>query len=240
MITKAKIVEIVSPYEFKLVIPRVNKTQQSAIFTDKDSLYIATATCLPNVQPNYAVDDIVFIGFQDNYKDRPVILGLLYRQRKSQALTDIKANSIQITSTAKLPKATSIGDVTPQNISSLKGCKYNISGRFQYLESQIGGSVSHNFIIDLTQQDVIPQTITVTDSSMLDKIKFAVKNNFTIYVQYVFQNSVHKSLVNHIQQQILYNSEQYMVLKYQFIDMTVNNGSVVSAVFPYYLLIPIS
>lgn len=90
MIQKAIIEEIIQGgYQARVRIPRYNKAASSPTATDTGDLAIATICTFPGVHPSYQLGDIVFVGFENEEINQPVILGLLYRENMGNSMSDM-------------------------------------------------------------------------------------------------------------------------------------------------------
>lgn len=89
MITKGIIESIVDKYSIKVRIPTLNGIGK----TDLSTAFICT---LPNASINFAVGDIVILGFEDNTFSTPIVLGFLYRDAKRQSIFNIECGDIKL------------------------------------------------------------------------------------------------------------------------------------------------
>lgn len=90
MIQKAIIEEIIQGgYQARVRIPRYNKAASSPTATDKQDLAVATICTFPGIHPSYQIGDIVFVGFENEEINQPVILGLLYRENMGSSTSDM-------------------------------------------------------------------------------------------------------------------------------------------------------
>jgi len=137
MITKAIIEQKVNNYEFKVRMPYYNRSADSPNATKTDDLYTATVCCMPNNDMNYQIGDIVFLAFEDNKINSPVILGQLFRESKTDSNPELVCNSINSSVDAFLPECTYIGEVGPTELQQLKGIKENIQFKLKILEDRI-------------------------------------------------------------------------------------------------------
>lgn len=135
MVTKAIITEIVDKYQVRVRIPIYDKADYSATATPDRELSIGPVSTQPGISPNFAVGDVVIVSFEEDIISKPIILGKLYTSANSNAVSDITSNMLTVCASAKLPKATTIGDVSASDIAKLK----NISGNIQ---NQIDGLVT--------------------------------------------------------------------------------------------------
>ena len=77
MITKAIIVEtpLNNSNKFKIQIPTLVKAN-----SNKDNFILDATLCYqPGVILGYNIGDVVFVAFEDNYIEKPIILGKLYK-----------------------------------------------------------------------------------------------------------------------------------------------------------------
>lgn len=136
MITKAIIEEILSPYEVKVRVPLLDR-YDSNLATSTENLNIATICSLPNCYINPQVGDIVFVGFEDNTYYKAVVLGHLCRPEMTSTYADVILNSLAVQGSTQLTSATSIGDVTAEQIACLSGVTDNIQKQLNALKEQI-------------------------------------------------------------------------------------------------------
>lgn len=137
MITKAIVEEIVSPYQVKIRIPLLDRTEDSPMSKNKSSLNTATICSLPNCYTNLQVGDIVFVGFEDNTYYKAVVLGHLSRQAMTETYADVTFGNVVARASAELPEETTIGNVTPVELSRLAGVNENIQQQLNSLQEQI-------------------------------------------------------------------------------------------------------
>lgn len=143
MITRA-IVERVLPGNVAQVrIPILDAIKSAPQATPTDELSIATMCVIPNSYNHISVGDIVFVGFEDKDYGKPVILGQLFKEYDTLETSgtdtklDLKLRSIDIASSANLPKNTVIGDVSAKEIQCLAGLEFNIAKALQEIEQRL-------------------------------------------------------------------------------------------------------
>lgn len=75
--------------------------------------YTYTANCIVpgGVYDSFNVGDKVFVGFLNNNKSLPLILGKIYQGVKDEARSIANLNALKVKSKAELPKNTTIGDI---------------------------------------------------------------------------------------------------------------------------------
>lgn len=80
MIQKGQIETIISPYQYKVRIPRYDKLSTTPGGIPTEDLSSAIVCSVPGTRITFAEGDIVLIDFENNELNKPVILGLLYRE----------------------------------------------------------------------------------------------------------------------------------------------------------------
>ena len=127
MVTKGIIVEIpdVDSNIYKVRVPifeqpttsEANKTEQNNLGS---TILDATACVPPGLSFGYNINDVVYVGFENNKYQKAIILGKLY-------LTDQDTNqnnyynisNLNVNGTATLPSNTKLGDYTLDDLNSL-------------------------------------------------------------------------------------------------------------------------
>lgn len=84
MIQKGQIEKIISHYLYKVRIPRYDKLSTTPGGTITDDLSSAIVCAVPGTKVAYAEGDVVLIGFENNELNKPIILGLLYRENSGK------------------------------------------------------------------------------------------------------------------------------------------------------------
>ena len=80
MIQKGIVESIVSPYEYKVRIPRYDKLSTTPGGVQTVDLSSAIICSAPGAKIAFSENDIVLVGFENDELNKPVILGLLYRE----------------------------------------------------------------------------------------------------------------------------------------------------------------
>ena len=97
MINKAFIEKKIDQYTYKVRIPRYNKSASSTYSSKDQNLYTAIICTLPGIFPNYDINDVVFVAFENDDYSRPIILGKLYREEdNSNSTSDIICNELEV------------------------------------------------------------------------------------------------------------------------------------------------
>jgi hypothetical protein len=121
MITKAYILEInQQSNKYKIRIPIFEKpglsTENSKL---SNTVFQATLSHEPTANQSYRVGDCVFVGFENNQNNRPIILGKLYTVDEVENKTGaLNSKSLLVYDKAVLPADTTIGNIDFGNISN--------------------------------------------------------------------------------------------------------------------------
>jgi len=150
MITKG-IIEKVDGYKALVRLPIYNNSAASKHSTKTEDLPKATFCSLPNIEIPFAKGDIVFVGFEDNDTNKPIILGHLYKAEGNPATPGLNLSTLKTTSSTKLSNNTWIGDVTPNELSALSGIKGNIQKQIDNLLSNTSASNNSSGDVDLSE-----------------------------------------------------------------------------------------
>jgi hypothetical protein len=140
LITKAYITEILDKKTVKVRIPLYNKIAGVAGSTPDSELSNATLCYPSGVIPNYKINDVVFVQFEDNYLDKPIILGKLKSTTSGTEdgiLPDIYCDNFKSTGKTILSEDTTIGEIDYTTIKCLKNTKNNIKQSFSDVDKQI-------------------------------------------------------------------------------------------------------
>ena len=153
MITKAIVEQIIDSSSVNVRIPVLDKIEDASTGVPLGSCQIAHICSLPNIEYNFNIGDIVFVDFEDNNMDNPVIIGYLYGVSDSKV--DGTVESILVRSCAKLPSSIQIGEVTEDELSCLVGIKTNIQNSINLLKNNNFSSTvnKNNVYIDSEEQN---------------------------------------------------------------------------------------
>lgn len=136
MITKAIVEEVIDPYNIRVRIPSIDRTYQSSVHVNKEDLDIAVICTLPGCDPNIKVGDIVIVSFDDAEEDT-LILGHLYRTKKTETLCDMILSKLNVEDVATLPENTTIGNVSSFELQQLTGIRGNVQLQITQLQEQV-------------------------------------------------------------------------------------------------------
>ena len=139
MITKGIVEDIIDEYFVRVRMPVYNGVTTAPSYVATEDLPQATICTLPSCKPNLQVGDVVFVGFEDNDFNKPIILGHLYGDFVKEFGADITLNSLTVQVNTQLSEDTSIGNVTPDNIKALQGAHDNLQAQIDILSDQSSG-----------------------------------------------------------------------------------------------------
>ena len=146
MVTKGIITEIINKYQARVRIPIYNKAEDSPTATPNNELSIGPVCTLSGIAPNISVGDVVIVAFEQDVFTEPIILGLLYREDSSKGFSDIRAAELNVATEATLPRKTTIGDVTSDDLNNLIGLRGNIQNQIDNVNDRVGTSSGVIFI----------------------------------------------------------------------------------------------
>ena len=137
MICKAIVEQIINDYKVKVRVPTFHRGEESIGATPSIDVPTAIMCVQPGIYSTLKVKDIVMVDFEDDNVDKPVIVGLLFSENSKKSLPDIVANSLEVNVNTKLSKDTTIGEVTADNIFTLKGVHTNVQKQFDDLTKRV-------------------------------------------------------------------------------------------------------
>lgn len=137
MITKAIVEKVIDNYNIRIRVPSLDRTYQSSVYTNNEDLNVAIVCTLPGCDPNIKVGDVVFVSLEDTEEDRAVILGYLYRTKKTETLCDMLLSKLNVADAAVLPEDTTIGNVSSFELQQLSGIRGNVQLQITQLQEQV-------------------------------------------------------------------------------------------------------
>ena len=137
MITKAIVEKVIDNYNIRIRVPSLDRTYQSSVYTNNEDLNVALVCTLPGCDPNIKVGDVVFVSLEDTEEDRAVILGYLYRTKKTETLCDMLLSKLNVANVAILPEDTTIGNVSSFELQQLSGIRGNVQLQITQLQEQV-------------------------------------------------------------------------------------------------------
>ncbi len=137
MITKAIVESIVDNYTVKVRIPRIDRLGFNSIRTSTEYLNEAIVCTLSNCDPNLQIGDIVFVALDDQNEDEVIILGHLYREKRTSTYCDLILNELVVNSNASLPIGTSIGEISYEELLMLKGANKTLQLEIDSLKTEL-------------------------------------------------------------------------------------------------------
>ena len=136
--TRGIVEKVIDKYTILVRLPLYDKGPNAADAVPTESLPAAVICSPPRLSYNIMVGDIVFVSFEDNNRNKPVIVGYLYREALTESqYSDIILGNLEVKNQANLPRDTSIGDISNLEISYLFGLKDNIQYQIDKLNIAI-------------------------------------------------------------------------------------------------------
>ena len=135
IVERALIVSKVDEYRYTVRIPSMNKSAAAVGSTPDDELYTACVSTSPGIVPAYNKGDAVYISFEHAVCNTPMILGALLNENSRRIQSDIYATSLTVNTNVTLPRNTTIGKVTADNIATLEGQTIRVNSEFQRLDT---------------------------------------------------------------------------------------------------------
>ena len=135
MITKGQIKQkIGNKYAVRIPLFESAGNPQEVILT-------ATLCYDPGNLEAYKEGDIVFVGFENNQISSPVILGKLYTGIETETNTYSYNSTLKTEVSAILPKKTSIGEFTPEQVYAALKSNQIYEERIKTLENEVRGLI---------------------------------------------------------------------------------------------------
>ena len=174
------IVESKFKNQAKVRIPVFDKVYTAALGVDYDSLSTA-AICVP---PKFKMDiksgDLVYVLFEENNKQKPVIVGYMFNENNSTSSANILDLSAE--TSAVFSENTSIGDVTGDNIKFLEGIDKNLQETINERKENVNinnNNINNIYNINNKNKNIIlNNTISINNAnSNINYIKSIIGNN---------------------------------------------------------------
>lgn len=136
MVTRGIVQQIISKHEAKIRVPMFGMIEEEDDEEQVNELPVARICTIPGCLPNLKKNDIVLISIEDNDLNNVMIMGVLIPDNDAVGTSDVTFNSLKVNTDVKLPKNTSIGDITSDNLFMLKGINSNVQGQLDDNKSQ--------------------------------------------------------------------------------------------------------
>ena len=137
MITKGIIEEILSPYSARVRLPIFDSIKEAQNSVNTGSLRVASICSLPNCTNLLAVNDIVFVGFEDDDLGKPIILGNLVKEQPSIANPSLSGYSLNIEDSVTIPGNININKTNNIDLTQLIGLKCNVQAALNQITADI-------------------------------------------------------------------------------------------------------
>ena len=139
MITRATIEQKIDEYNYKVRIPIFDRGKDDSLATPTKDLSIAVASLPKGMYGSLQEGDVVFVGFENNQIESPVILGHLYREDLFKSEFSINTvNTLEAKAKVILPTSITIGNnISYKEIFCLDGITENIQSQLDTLKQTI-------------------------------------------------------------------------------------------------------
>ena len=172
--TRAIIEGMVDDFHYRVRIPLLNKIAAAIGSTPIEELAIATLAVAPGISPKFRNGNIVFVEFEEGDTSKPVIVGSLFNTLESSVVSDAQFDSLIVNVNTELPRDTSIGDVTDDNIAFLEGLSTNV--QYEIDKNKKEHDEFRNQINQINQKiDEIEENIDEIEEN-IDKIEQDIEN----------------------------------------------------------------
>lgn len=169
MVTKAIILErIVNTNTYSVRVPFLESAGIDA------GRMVATVSKSPAMSEEYKVDDVVYVDFEDHRPEKVVIIGKLFVDEDGPR-GSANFESLNVSTTAKLPKDTTIGD---KSMSVLLNKLENISG--DLFEEYSSFAIAKNPITNINDWILTKFNYVNTSVSGYPAIKITTENGNTL------------------------------------------------------------
>lgn len=147
-IRRARIVEKVGS-KYRVRVPIYHGIEGSANYVVDKNLPLAPVSTFTKIVEPFVNGDIVFVIFENDDKNLPIILGLVNNEDVDRFPKDITMiNKLVVSGEAQLPKSTVIGSVTDTQIQHLKNVAADVQEQintkqtvFQYIGEYESGDI---------------------------------------------------------------------------------------------------
>lgn len=176
MITKAYIIN--KEQNSNKYYVRIPMFEKPGINSENSNLsrthFSATLAHEPTIFDAYNIGDCVFVGFENNELNRPVILGKLYKNNDKEVRGSLDAHALFIQDRAVLPKNTTIGGINWQQVQQLFAEVDYINAKIDVkktdveieYDGEIGGTLVSNVRVNIDNKSKLIVTKT-TPSEVL-------------------------------------------------------------------------
>ena len=135
MITKGYVEELVSSNQVKVRLPVYDKINENGTGAGFNELPIASVCSLPSTNPNLKVGDVVYVAFEDNNRQKPIVMG--YLSMDNNKYCDTTLQDLTVNGTSRFTSDFSIGNIDYNSFLQLKNVKVNIQNYLDKLSDSI-------------------------------------------------------------------------------------------------------
>lgn len=174
------IVESKFKNQAKVRIPVFDKVYTAALGVDYDSLSTAAICVPPKFKMDIKLGDLVYVLFEENNKQKPVIIGYMFNEDNSTSSANILDLSAE--TSAVFSENTSIGDVTSDSIKFLEGIDKNLQETINERKENVNinnNNINNIYNINNKNKNIIlNNTISINNANNnINYIKSIIGNN---------------------------------------------------------------
>lgn len=178
MIQKAIIESIIDDYSVKIRIPKYDKMYTDGLTYDELSTGIICS--VPGTNVHYSINDVVLVGFENDEIGKPVVLGLLYTDKKSESTINVPQVSKALSEVeSTLDDMTNKQYYTHIKYSNDGGVTFTSLYDYSDTEEDNGTYYCKNIIIDTDSAFVKWEILDNNNHNSIDnfKLKIVVHSN---------------------------------------------------------------
>jgi len=135
------IIESIFKNQAKVRIPIFDKVFSASLGVDYSELPDATICVPPKFDMNLKSGDTVYVLFEDNNRQKPIIIGFIKNDKNSHC--ESESISVSVENSAVLPEDVVVGDVNQNNIKNLHGLNKNVQNFINETNENVNNKVSN-------------------------------------------------------------------------------------------------
>ena len=118
--------------------------------------YVANCSTIAGLYNSYDVGDIVYVGFLNNNKSLPLILGKVYQGLEKKYSGTLQIKSLEVINNTKLSKKTQIEDITYTDLKTLFAEVEKLKNNIYYQHNITGTNTVYPLTVTFTFISKIP------------------------------------------------------------------------------------
>ena len=186
MILKGIIESIIDTYTVKVRIPLLHRIPSSAQYVELNDLPEASICTLPNTYLNLQIGNVVLVAFENDDKNKPVVIGHLFTNTPNSTSCSPQFSSLTVENDTVLSANTTIGEVSSFELAQLQGVDGNIQKQLDSITDTLENfkKIDESVVID--SLDILStdlSEVTVVSKSTKNKVKNIESYLGDLYVQ---------------------------------------------------------